>query len=167
MSFDPFRDPNHDARPSPSRRALLALPFAIGLAAVLRAAPSAAQAVHTGSGEVAAGGYDVVAYFTRAEAVRGSRAHQARWNGALWFFTSAEARDAFVASPSAYAPAYGGYCAWAAAENYLAPGDPRHWNIVDGRLFLNFNAAVHRRWGRDVPGNIARADANWPGLAAR
>lgn len=159
--------PTHDPDPRPrlSRRTLLALPLAIGVAAALRAVPASGQPVHLSGGDVAAGGYDVVAYFARGEAVRGSRTHQARWNGATWRFSSAENRDAFVANPARYAPAYGGFCAWAAAENYLAPGDPRHWRIVDGRLFLNFNASVHRRWERDVPGNVARADANWPGLA--
>lgn len=165
MSCDPTRDP--DPRTRLSRRALLALPLAIGLASALRAAPASGQTVHLSAGDVAAGGYDVVAYFTRGEAVRGSRALQARWNGAVWRFSSAESRDAFVADPARYAPAYGGFCAWAAAENYLAPGDPRHWRIVDGRLFLNFNASVHRRWEGDVPGNVARADANWPALAGR
>jgi hypothetical protein len=34
--------------------------------------------------------------------------------------------------------------------------------VVDGRLFLNFNAKVQKDWQKDISGNIAKADANWP-----
>ena len=58
----------------------------------------------------------------------------------------------------------GGNCAWAVAEGYLAPVDPDAWAIVDGKLYLNANRRIQRRWERDIPGFIRRADANWPGL---
>ena len=48
-----------------------------------------------------------------------------------------------------------------------APIDPAAWKIVDGRLFLNYDRSIQRRWERDIPGFIAKADANWPALAAK
>jgi hypothetical protein len=39
---------------------------------------------------------------------------------------------------------------------------PKAWAIVDVRLYLNSSRRVQRQWSRNVPGNIARANANWP-----
>ena len=35
---------------------------------------------------------------------------------------------------------------------------------MDGRLYLNLSPAVQKLWEADIPGFIAQADANWPGL---
>ncbi len=113
---------------------------------------------------LAIGGYDAVAYFQSNDAIRGDSRYQFDWNGATWHFTSAANRDAFAADPEAYAPQYDGYCAWAAARSYKANGDPEVWDIVDGKLYLNFNNRIQRRWQRDIPGFIARADAAWPSV---
>ena len=115
-------------------------------------------------GGLAIGGYDAVAYFQSNDAVKGDASHSYEWNGATWHFASAANRDAFVANPAAYAPQYDGYCAWAAASSYKANGDPEVWNIVDGKLYLNFSNGIKRRWERDIPGNIAKADVAWPSV---
>ena len=73
----------------------------------------------------------------------------------------------FAADPDRYAPAYGGFCAFAVSEGYIAPIDPEAWRIVDGRLFLNYDQAIKRLWERDIPGRIAHADANWPRLSVQ
>lgn len=109
-------------------------------------------------------GHDPVTYFTDGAPARGSAAHAFDWDGRTWHFASAANRDAFAADPTRYAPQYGGNCAWAAAEGYLAPIDPNAWAIVDSKLYLNANRRIQRRWEGDIPGFIARADANWPRL---
>ena len=43
-------------------------------------------------------------------------------------------------------------------EGYSMPA------IVGGRLYLNYNAAVQAMWIEDIPGFIAKADANYPGF---
>ncbi len=58
----------------------------------------------------------------------------------------------------------GGYCAWAAAKDKLAPGDPTVYKVVDNKLYLNVNQEVAARWEKDIPGLIRAADANWPKL---
>ena len=113
---------------------------------------------------LALSGHDPVAYFTEGRARPGSPEWSVNWQGARWHFASAAHRDAFVADPQAFAPQYGGHCAWAAARGYLAESDPNAWRIVEGRLFLNANARIQRRWERDIPGFIRAADANWPSL---
>ena len=115
---------------------------------------------------VAVGGYDPVAYFTQGRPVEGSAEITADYRGATWRFASEANREAFLAEPEKYAPAYGGYCSWAVAQGKLAKGDPQNWDIVDGRLYLNYNDDIQTRWRKDIPGFIGKAQANWPGLAA-
>lgn len=108
-------------------------------------------------------GYDPVAYFDGAPSA-GSDDITTEWNGVEWSFATTTNRDKFLASPDAYAPQYGGYCAWAVAQGYTAPIDPEAWAVVDNRLYLNANRDVQRRWQADIPGFIAKADQNWPGV---
>jgi hypothetical protein len=82
--------------------------------------------------------------------------------GATWRFASAEHRDLFAKSPGKYAPQYGGYCAYAVANGKTADIDPAAWTVRDGRLFLNYDADVQKKWLADPDGYIAKADANWP-----
>jgi hypothetical protein len=64
-------------------------------------------------------------------------------------------------------PAFGGYCGYGVAKNALARVDPTAFQVIGGRLILQYNADVKAEFGRDVRGNLARADANWPGLVER
>lgn len=136
--------------------ALVAVPFA---GAALAAEPE----IYTDGG-LAIRGYDPVAYFTDGKPTRGAAEHTHTWKGAEWRFATEANRAAFAADPEAYAPQYGGYCAWAVSEGYTASTVPEAWKIVDGRLYLNFSRGIQRRWERDIPGHISRADANWPGV---
>ncbi|MEM6488597.1 MAG: YHS domain-containing (seleno)protein [Pseudomonadota bacterium] len=116
---------------------------------------------------IALGGTDPVAYFTEGRPVPGDAAITADWAGATWRFSSAENRDRFLADPAAHAPQYGGWCAWAVAEHgSLAPTSPAAWSIVDGKLYLNYDANIQARWDKDRPGFISRADERWPETAA-
>lgn len=107
-------------------------------------------------------GYDPVAYFTIAAPTRGRDAHVSRFNGAQFRFARAENKALFDTNPAAYAPQFGGYCAWAVSRGYTASNDPAAWHIHDGKLYLNYNKQVRASWRRDVPGNIAKGERNWP-----
>lgn len=107
-------------------------------------------------------GYDPVAYFKDGAPVKGDTGITHSWNGAEWRFASAENRDVFARAPEAYAPQFGGYCAWAVSQGYTASTDPNAWRIVNGKLYLNYSRRVQRRWEQDVSGNIAKGNANWP-----
>lgn len=110
----------------------------------------------------AIGGYDPVAYFTQGAPVKGKPAHAVTWRGAEWRFASAANRETFEANPEAYAPQYGGYCAYAASKGAVAPTAPDAWTVHDGKLYLNYSQTVRGIWSEDIPGNVAKADANWP-----
>ena len=126
------------------------------------------QAIHyfVDDNGLAIRGTDPVAYFTQGEPVAGNSEYTYTWNDATWQFASAENRDLFAANPDQYAPQYGGFCAWAVSQGYTASIDPNAWRIVGGKLYLNYSQGIQKRWERDIPGNIRKADANWPEVLA-
>ena len=142
----------------------LALLIAALSPAVATAAPSPAPPVNVDSAGLAMRGYDPVAFFTEGKPVVGSASHRMEWLGATWQFASAQSLAAFRASPEAYAPQFGGYCAWAVSQHYLAPGDPNFWKIVEGKLYLNANARAKELWEADQADAIVRGYANWPAV---
>ncbi|MCE8521320.1 YHS domain protein [Ruegeria pomeroyi] len=112
-------------------------------------------------------GYDTVAYFTEGAPVPGAPTIAVMWKGAVWHFASQENRAAFEANPRAFAPQFGGYCAYAVSRGYTSDTDPTAWQIVDGELYLIHSAEVARLWVEDVAGNIAGARKNWPAVLDR
>jgi len=117
--------------------------------------------------EYAVDGFDVIAYFdlaADAKPVRGNDAFVTEYKGVKWRFATQENLDTFIANPSRYAPRYGGYCAWAVAENKLAKGHPSHWYVHDGKLYLNVSAGIKRKWLSDLEGYLQKSEANWPAV---
>jgi YHS domain-containing protein len=112
--------------------------------------------------DLAVGGYDPVAYFTSGKPIEGKKAFEHKYKNATWRFSTAENLEAFKADPDKYAPQYGGYCAWAASQGYTAKGDPKAWKVVNGKLYLNYDANIQKKWEADIPGFVAKGDANWP-----
>lgn len=127
----------------------------------------ATEPVNSSFTGVALGGYDAVAYFTAGKPVKGSKEFSFEYKGATWRFATQANLESFRAAPDKYAPQYGGYCAWAVSEGKIANGDPQHWKIVDGKLYLNYDADVQKRWEKDIPGHISRAEVQWPKLLAK
>ena len=124
----------------------------------------AAESPVFATGDGAIRGYDPVAYFTVGEPIQGSEQFTASWQGATFKFASAANLELFKADPAAYAPQYGGYCAYAVAKGATAGTVPDAWTIVEGKLYLNYSLAVQQRWRKDIPGHIKAADRNWPAV---
>ena len=114
---------------------------------------------------VGLGGNDPVSYRTAVAA--GTEQHSSQFGGATYQFASADNKSAFDAAPGANAPAYGGYCAFAASQNRLSPSDPSVFLVHDGQLLVFTNEAFRTQFQADAAGNKAKADANWPGLVAQ
>lgn len=140
----------------------LAAATILGAGAFALPAMAAKPAVFTPPlSKLAIEGYDPVSYFS-GKPIKGDPKFSYTHNGAEYRFASAANLARFKASPDAYLPQYGGYCAWAVSRGYTAKSDPRAWKLVGGKLYLNYDAKVQERWAADIPGNIAKADKNWP-----
>ncbi|MBM3784080.1 MAG: YHS domain-containing protein [Acidobacteria bacterium] len=113
---------------------------------------------------VAIRGYDPVAYFTASKPVEGKREFTYSYMGATFRFASAANRDQFAAEPAKFAPQFGGYCAWAVGNGYTAPTDPAAWKIVEGKLYLNYDGGVQKKWIARMQELIAAGEKNWPKL---
>lgn len=141
------------------------------LALMLVAAPVAASAANlvnvAGASQIALSGYDPVAFFTDAKPVSGSPEITAKYEGATYLFASEEHKKLFAGNPKKYAPQYGGFCAFGASVGHLFPVDITTWQIRDGRLYLNFNPDVLKKFNEDFNGNIAKAESNWPDLVKK
>ncbi len=107
-------------------------------------------------------GYDAVAYFDQAKAIAGKKDFEHSWMGATWRFSTMENRDLFAKNPEKYAPQFGGYCAFGVTGGYLARTDPTAWKVVEGKLYLNYNSDIQKKWSEDIPGNISKANEKWP-----
>lgn len=130
-------------------------------------AQASTKPVNTTWTGVAIDGYDPVAYFASGGPAKGEKANSFEWNGATWRFASAENLAKFKADPEAYAPQFGGYCAWAVSQGYTAGIDPKAWRIVDGKLYLNYSLDVQKKWEEDIPGHITAARSNWPKIVGK
>lgn len=109
-------------------------------------------------------GYDPVAYFTQSKAVKGEKQWTTNWNGANWYFSSAENLARFEQNPAQYAPQYGGYCAYGVSQGYLVSIDPQAWSIVNNKLYLNYSQSVKRDWLKSTDEYVALANENWSNL---
>jgi len=112
-------------------------------------------------------GHDPVAFFTDGQPVKGKPGFQERHNGALYYFASKEHRELFKADPAKYEPAFGGYCAYGVSRNKLVEIDVDAFQIVDGRLLLQYSKGVRADFNKDTMGNLVKADTHWPALVEK
>ncbi len=147
-----------------TRRALLgliALPPVLGLTGL----PAFAAEPETFAIDgLAIRGIDPVGYFQLSRPVPGSPGHSVIYRGAEWRFASADNMATFESDPARYGAQFGGYCAYAASKGYLAPTVPEAWTVHEDHLYLNANLRARELWLQDIPGNIAKGRANWPGI---
>mgnify|MGYP005848931023 CR=1 FL=1 len=136
----------------------------IGILAIPTLVAAASPDMNLDAQGVAIHGYDPVAYFTDGKAVKGSAQFSHKTGDATYHFASAKHRDLFAKAPAKYAPQLGGYCAMGTAMGKKLDVDPQAWKIVDGKLYLNLNKDVQKKWLSDVPGHLKQADAKWAGI---
>ncbi|MBL8021769.1 MAG: YHS domain protein [Leptospirales bacterium] len=117
-------------------------------------------------GNKAVHGYDPVSYF-KGRPTPGNKDISLEWKGAVWLFSTRENLAEFRAKPEAFMPQYGGYCAFAMAKGYLADIDPLSWRIVNGKLYLNYDADIQKEWEEDRSAMIQSGDANFSKLQGR
>lgn len=148
-----------------NRRVLIGVLAAVPVATALSwySLAGAASNIYAEDG-IAIDGTDTVAYFTEGKPVPGKKEFSHEWKGTTWLFASEENRAKFAADPDAFAPQYGGYCAYAVSEGSTASTVPDAWKIVDGKLYLNYSPDVQSLWEKNYSERIVTADKIWPTL---
>ncbi|MCI0510000.1 YHS domain-containing (seleno)protein [Chromohalobacter sp.] len=139
----------------------LALIVGLAILTIPTLANAATPDLNVDAQGVAIRGYDPVAYFTDGKAVKGSAKFSYKAGDATYYLASAKHRDMFAKEPAKYTPQFGGYCAMGTAMGKKLDIDPQAWKIVDGKLYLNLNKDVQKKWLSDVPGHLKKADEKW------
>ena len=135
--------------------------------ALALSAPAAELVNVSGASNIAVGGYDTVAFFTDKKPVNGDPGISVSYQGATYIFATKEHKELFEAAPEKYAPQCGGYCAYGVAVGALFPVDISTWQVRNGKLYLNLNKAILKKFNADFEGNAAKAKKNWPELVAK
>ena len=112
-------------------------------------------------------GYDPVGFFTDNRPVKGNQQFQSQYHGATYYFASAEHKAAFDKEPAKYEPQFGGFCAYGASRGKAVPIKIEAWQIVNGRLLMQYDLDVKNKFNTDPQGNLTKADKNWPGLVEK
>ena len=128
---------------------------------ILIASPVLALAGSSDYSTVGVGGYDPVAYFEESKPMKGSGWHVAYYKGVTYVFVNKKSRKMFEADPEKYLPAYGGYCAYGVAVGKKFVADPEVWKIVNGKLYLNLDTGIQKKWAKDISGYIKKSETNW------
>ena len=142
----------------------------LGLVALLLVFSASAQSktlLNLDKSGLAIQGHDPVALFTDSKPVKGKPGFVYRHNGAIYQFATKEHRDTFKADPAKYEPQFGGYCAYGISRGKLVEIDVEAFQVVDGKLLLQYSKGVRDDFNKDVKGNLAKASANWPSLVEK
>ena len=106
-------------------------------------------------------GLDPVSYFNAPAPLRGSAARQLQYAQGTYRFASDANLAAFRAAPERYTPQYGGFCAKGVAYAIRSGGDPKVFEVRDGRLYIFAVPYARDYWRTDPADFIAKADGYW------
>jgi YHS domain-containing protein len=114
---------------------------------------------------IAAQEYDVVSFFD-GNPKKGDAEYSANFNEGKYLFSSLENKEKFEASPEAFAPQYGGFCAIAMSEEKEVKPNPKSWEIRDGKLYFFTRMLfgiidAKRQWVKDPVTKQNLADGAW------
>ncbi|MCY3998578.1 MAG: YHS domain protein [Flavobacteriaceae bacterium] len=123
---------------------------------------------NTDKENVAASGYDVVAYFTEDQALEGDQNITSTFQGVTYLFTSQKNKDIFEQSPLKYTPQYGGWCAYAMGrKGEKVSVNPKAYSIENGKLYLFYKKGgtdTLKRWQKNTAELKSQADKEWAKL---
>lgn len=121
-------------------------------------------------GGYAAEGFDVVSYF-KDQPQKGNKKFKTDYNGTAYKFASQENLEAFKNAPEKYIPQYGGFCAYAIAQNGKKVSvNPETYTITNGKLYLFYNSwgvNTLEKWNEEGATALQqKADKTWKELTS-
>src|SRR5215468_6215623 len=112
-------------------------------------------------------GYDPVGFFNENKPVKGKPEFKSVRQRVTYYFASAENKARFDKEPDKFEPAFGGFCAYGVSRNKLVEIDPEAYQILNGRLLLQYSKSVRNDFNKDPQANLTKANANWPVLVEK
>ena len=106
-------------------------------------------------------GADVVAYFTEGRHEQGLPQFKSTYQDVTFHFASAERKARFDASPEAYLPQFGGYCANGLVYAIPWGGNADTWKMIGGKLYIFGGQGSKDGFELDEAGNLALAQQYW------
>ncbi len=114
---------------------------------------------------IALSGYDPVSYFSESGPKKGDTKFKYQFNGATYIFSTSENRATYMATPTKYQPAYGGWCAYAiGSSGKKVEVDPLTYKIFNGKLLLFYNKSnvnTLKLWNQNESAFNSTAEKNW------
>jgi YHS domain-containing protein len=113
--------------------------------------------------DLALQGYDPVAFFEEhgAQALTGKSDITTTYGGVTYRFASIENREIFLGNPTKYEPTYGGWCAWAMANQGYAPINPIYFTQHGNRMHFFIRASAKRNFDNNLEFHESNADDFW------
>ena len=116
---------------------------------------------------MAFGGFDPVAVRNYQALMKGLPQYVSYYRGGFYHFTCHLHKTTFDASPSLYAPQFGGYSALSMANGKLKKADVNTWSISNDRLIVLENQAAVSTWNLNASENLKKAETKWPKINAK
>lgn len=127
------------------------------------------KAYNIDNSNIALEGYSPVSYLELGLAQKGIKQFKSEYDKVVYYFTSAEQKEAFDENPQKYLPQYGGYCAFGVYAGAKFRPDPNKFIVKDGKYFLylyNLELDAQQLWLAENNHNklMKKADENWKSL---
>ncbi|MCY4562418.1 MAG: hypothetical protein OXC03_09045 [Flavobacteriaceae bacterium] len=120
---------------------------------------------NTNKENIAASGYDIVAYFTQNAPVEGNRDVFSVHQGITYLFLNQENKSLFDQTPEKYIPQYGGWCAYAMGKKGEKVSiNPKAFSIEEGKLYLFYKKGgvdTLKRWLKNTAELKSKASTQW------
>jgi YHS domain-containing protein len=141
--------------------------FLLALGLALSASAQTKTLLNLDDSGLAIQGYDPVAFFTDGKPVKGKAEFTSKYHGAFYQFASQDHKALFDKDPAKYEPEFGGYCAYGVSRDKLVEIDVDAFQIVGGKLLLQYSKGVRDKFNADQKGSLMKANQNWPGLVEK
>lgn len=116
--------------------------------------------INKDTADVVLGGYDLVAYFDDKSATKGSGEHAVKYGGNIYYFANEEHQEMFITNPAKYLPRFGGFCPVNLRQGTAEKGNPKHFIVHEGRLYICASASAHETFEGDPEAIIDKAEQN-------
>jgi len=106
-------------------------------------------------------GYCPVSYFKSGKVAKGDAKYSRTYKGVVYHFADEEAAKAFEKESNRFLPQYEGFCAEGMSRGKSYPGDPKSFEIIDGKSYFFYDESAKKTFVGNAKELIAKADSGW------